>query len=58
MKHSDIQSIAIIYGKKELIEQFLEIFHMDRAHDNAPLNALLLKGDMKKDVKKFIWKGD
>ena len=58
MKYSDIQSIAIIYGKKELIEEFLEKFHIDRQHDGAELNAILLKGDMKKEAKKFIWKGD
>ena len=56
MKYSDIQQIAVIYGKKELIEEFLEIFTMDRMHDKAPINAI--KGDMKKDIKKFIWKVD
>ena len=58
MKYNQIQQIALIYGKKELIEQFLEIFNMDRAHDGAPLNAFLLKGDIKKEMKKFIWKED
>lgn len=58
MKYRDIQETAIIYGKKELIEEFLEIFRMDRMHDGAPLNAILLKGDMKKEIKKFIWKFD
>ena len=43
MKYRDIQQIAVIYGKKELIEEFLEIFNMDRMHDRAPLNAILLK---------------
>ncbi len=45
MKHSDIQQIAVIYGKKELIEEFLEMFRM---HDEAPLSAILLEGEMKK----------
>lgn len=58
MNHSQIQSIAIIYGKKELIEEFLENFQMDRMHDGAPIKAILLIGDMKKEIKKFIWKGD
>lgn len=58
MEYKDIQEIAVVYGKKELIIEFLEIFYMDRAHDGAPLSAILLKGDMKKEVKKFIWKGD
>ena len=58
MNYNEIQELAIIYGKKDLIEQFLEIFYMDRAHDGAPLNAVLVQGDMKKELKKFIWKGD
>ena len=58
MKYSDIQEISIVYGKKDLIIEFLEIFYMDRQHDGAPLSAILLKGDMKKELKKFIWKGD
>ena len=58
MKYKDIQQIAIIYGKKDLIIEFLEIFRMDRMHDKAPLSAILLKGEMKKEIKKFIWKGD
>jgi len=33
-----------------IIEEFLDIFHMDRAHDGAPLNAVLLKGEMKKEI--------
>lgn len=45
MKHKEIREIAIIYGKKDLIIEFLEIFNMDRAHDGAPLNAILLKGN-------------
>ena len=58
MQYKDIQEIAVIYGKKELIEEFLEIFNMDRQHDGAPLKAIQLKGETKKDLKKFIWKGD
>ena len=58
MDYDEIQEIAIVYGKKELIEEFLEIFNMDRAHDNAPINAILVQGDMKQYLKKFIWKGD
>ena len=58
MEHKEIQEIAIIYGKKDWIMEFLEIFEMDRMHDGAPLNAILLKGDMKKELKKFIWKGN
>jgi len=58
MDYKDIQELAIIYGKKDLIEEFLDIFYMDRAHDGAPLNAILLEGEMKKEVKKWVWKGD
>ena len=45
MKYRDIQEIAIIYGKKELIQEFLENFQIDRQHDGAPINAIQLKGD-------------
>ena len=58
MKYKDIQQIAIIYGKKELIQEFLEIFNMDRMHDGAPINAIQIKGEMKKEIKRFIWKYD
>ena len=58
MEFDEIQEIAIIYGKKDLIEEFLEIFNMDRMHDGAPINTIQIKGEMKKEIKKFIWKGD
>lgn len=57
MKHSN-KPMVLIYGKKELILEFLEIFNMDRQHDELPLSAVLLKGDMKKELKKWVWKGD
>jgi hypothetical protein len=44
----------LLYGPKDLIEEFLDIFQMDRAHDGAPLNAILLKGKMKKEMKALI----
>jgi len=43
MKYKDIQQIALVYGKKQLIEEFLENFQMDRAHDGAEINAVLVK---------------
>ena len=58
MQHKDIQAIAIVYGKKELVEEFIDQFQMDRAHDQAPINAIQLKGEMKKEMKKWLWKGD
>lgn len=58
MKYRDIQQIAIVYGKKDLIIEFLEIFNMDRMHDGAPINAIQIKGEMKKKIKRFIWKCD
>jgi len=58
MKYNEIQSIALIYGKKDLIIEFLENFHIDRQHDGAPINAVLLKEEMKKELKKWVWKGD
>ena len=56
MKHSDIQQIAIVYGKKDLVEYFVEQFNIDRLHDEEEVKAILVKGDLKKDLKHFIWK--
>ena len=58
MKHSDIQQIAIVYGKKDLVEYFVEQFNIDRLHDEEEVKAILVKRDLKKDLKHFIWKGD
>lgn len=58
MKRKNIELVAIVYGKKDLILEFLENFQMDRMHDGAELNAVLLRGNMKHEVKKFILKGD
>ena len=33
----------IIYGKKDLLLEFLEQFNIDRQHDGAPLRAVLKK---------------
>lgn len=58
MKYSEIQEIALVYGKKELVEEFLENFRLDRMHDQAPITAILVENEMKKGLKKWIWKGD
>jgi len=33
MEYQDIQQIAIVYGKKDLVEYFVEQFNWDRLHD-------------------------
>ena len=58
MKHSDVQQIAIVYGKKDLVEYFVEQFNIDRLHDGEKVKAILVRDDLKKDLKHFIWKGD
>jgi len=58
VNHSKIQQIAIVYGKKELVEYFVEQFNIDRLHDGEEIKAILVKDDLKKDLKHFIWKGD
>ena len=58
MKHSDIQQIAIVYGKKDLVEYFVEQFNIDRLHDGEKVKAILIRDDLQKDIKHFIWKGD
>ena len=58
MEHKNIQQIAIVYGKKDLVEYFVEQFNIDRLHDGEEVKAILVKGDFKKDLKHYIWKGD
>ena len=58
MEHNEIEEIAIVYGKKDLVEYFVEQFNIDRLHDEEEVKAILVKGDLKKDIKHFIWKGD
>ena len=58
MRYKDIQQIAVVYGKKDLVEYFIEQFNIDRLHDGEEIKAILAKGDLKKDLKHFIWKGD
>lgn len=35
--------------------QFIKVWDKE---DGAPITAIQIKGEMKKDIKKFIWKGD
>jgi len=58
MEYSDIQQIAIVYGRKDLVEYFVEQFNIDRIHDGEEVKAILVRDDLKKDLKHFLWKGD
>ena len=58
MEYKDIQQIAIVYGNKDLVEYFVEQFNIDRLHDGEEIKAILVKGDFKKDLKHYVWKGD
>ena len=58
MEYYDVQQIAIVYGKKDLVKYFVEQFNIDRLHDEEEIKAILVKDDLKKDLKHFIWKGD
>jgi len=53
-----MKSFAVVYGKKGLVEYFVEQFNWDRLHDGEDVKAILIKGDLKKDLKHFIFKGD
>ena len=54
MEYEDIQQIAIVYGKKELVEYFVEQVYIDRLHDGEEVKAILVKGDLKKDLNIYI----
>lgn len=58
MEYEDLQQIAIVYGKKDLVEYFIEQFSIDRLHDGEEIKAILTKGDLRKDLKHSFWKGD
>ena len=61
MKYDKIEEIAIVYGKKDLVEYFVEQFNMDRLHDGEEVKAMLVKNNPHswfKDLKHFLWKGD
>ena len=58
MKYSDIQQIAIVYGKKDLVDYFVEQFNIDRLHDGEEVKAILVRDDLKKDLKHFLYKVD
>ena len=58
MEYQDIQQIAIVYGNKDLVEYFVEQFNWDRLHDGEEVKAVLVKDDLKKDLKHFLYKGD
>jgi len=58
MKFKKYHQIALVYGEKKMVKEFLESFNWDRMHDDAPIKAILVRGDMKKELKHFLWKGD
>ena len=45
MEYEGIQQIAIVYGKKDLVEYFVEQFNWSRLHDGAEVKAILVKNN-------------
>ena len=61
MQNKDIESITIIYGKKEYMKKFLNHFHKFFERDGENLQGLIIKNSshsLFKDLKHFIYKGD
>lgn len=61
MKYKDIQSISIIYGKKEKTRKFINHFSEFWERDGRDIQILEIKNNNHsyfKDLKKFIWKED
>ena len=58
MEYEDIQQIIIIYGRKDLVEYFVEQFSIDRLHDGKEIKAMLVKDDLNQILKNHICKGD
>jgi len=48
MNRKNTKGIALIYGNKALVSEFVEIFEIDRMHDRAPIKAILVEGEIKK----------
>jgi len=46
-----MKSFAIVYGKKDLVEYFVEQFNIDRLYDGEEVKAILVKCDLKKDLR-------
>ena len=57
MEYKDLQQIAIVYGKKDLVEYFVEQFNLDRLHDGEEVKAILVKDDMKAYLKNSMKSG-
>lgn len=60
MQFKDIESISIIYGKKEKMKKFINYFWEFWERDGEDIQVLKInnKHSFFKDLKKFIWKGD
>ncbi len=56
MKNNKVEEIAIVYGRKDLVEYFVEQFDIDRLHDGEEVKAMLVKGELKKYLKNSIKK--
>lgn len=58
MKFNKIESISIVYGKKQRMRKFINYFW---ERDGENIRVLEIKNNKHtyfKDLKKFIWKGD
>jgi len=61
MNFEDIQSICIIYGKKQAMKKFINYFWEFWERDGNNLQLIQIKNNKHsyfQDLRKFIWKGD
>ena len=42
-----MKSFAVVYGKKGLVEYFVEQFNWDRLHDGEEIKAILVKDEIR-----------
>ena len=61
MEFEDIESISIIYGKKEKMRKFINHFSEFWERDGKDIQILRIRNNKHsyfRDLRKFIWKGD
>ena len=61
MNYEDIQSISIIYGKKERMKKFINYFHEFWERDGKDIRIIQIRRNKHSwfnELRRFIWKGD
>lgn len=61
MNYKDIQSISLIYAKKQKMQKFINYFHEFWERDGEDIRIIQIKNNKHSyfnDLRRFAWKGD